>query len=638
MEAEDEDAMSESVSEDWINELAGQIGARTRISYRTAAPPFGVIDPVSLVHEAIDWLGDARSFNSLRRRAWRQLLDDLKLSVAELGPELRAQLEPLLSSMTPLLQLAKDAGASERTQASKAIETLLSSLDTGQAVVAAWHDLLAAYRDESASPELCDLRESQLAAVAKLRGFDWAFLPGQLGRTLAGRGDLLEGFPEKIEDLREAVDDRSLHERQATCDTYLEKVPAEADVVVWVAISELAIWRWVIELDRVTFYDGTWWSAVVKAGAGQLPAELVGRPQIELDVVFFGLLNRDAEAQPFVVARVELGRCRIPAAIEQAQRVALGVLNAAGLRSGELTGVPFEGGVVFSDGQIRAERGFSLDSDFALGRAEKINERAIGQALTELEPQLLDALLLDDKRLALAMTSVEWLKQTKGLTPSQQLGLSLRAIEQVFSEADERHWRDTVYDHLCYPWSLSRIGNTLADIVYRAIMSLSGAALGVPTQQQRDDFLDVKQFVMGGDSFIFRRALERLAWLRERVDPATRTARDLRFLEARFADGPAAAAWLSELEREFARNLNRTHRLRNGILHGYPLQLDIVAANSAFARSISIHAVHELIDATAGGQDLATHMRGRRDDYQRRRKLLEGGAIPADAFGWTAGT
>jgi hypothetical protein len=72
------------------------------------------------------------------------------------------------------------------------------------------------------------------------------------------------------------------------------------------------------------------------------------------------------------------------------------------------------------------------------------------------------------------MTTVEWLKQTKALTPSQQLGLSLRAIEQIFAEVEERLWRDTVYDHLCYPWSLSRIGNTLADIVYRAIMSLSG--------------------------------------------------------------------------------------------------------------------------------------------------------------------
>jgi hypothetical protein len=142
---------------------------------------------------------------------------------------------------------------------------------------------------------------------------------------------------------------------------------------------------------------------------------------------------------------------------------------------------------------------------------------------------------------------------------------------------------------------------------------------------------------MGGNTFIFRRALERLPWLQERVE-SSRLTRELRTLESRLRGGLAAARWLSELEQEFGRNLDRMHRLRNAILHGYPLQLDVVAANSPFARSISTHAVHEVVDALAAGQDLATHMSGRRKEYERRRKLLEGGTAPVDAFDWTAGT
>lgn len=629
--------MGDVVDEGWVNELSAQIGARTRISYRTPAPPFGVIDPVSLVREGVTWLRDARAFDGRRRTAWLQLRDDLELSVRELGVELRAHLDPVVSSVMPALDLEKHAPAAKRDRAGAGLEELLSTLDSGPIVVAAWHDLVAAYSDEAAPPEFCDLRESQLAAVAKLRGFDWVFLPGRLGRTVNGRGDLVEGLADRIDRLNEEVDARPLSERIASCDRYLQKAPTEADVVVWVAISDVAIRRWAFERDRVGLYDSRWWTAVVKAGAGQLPDELARRSKIELDSIFFGLLNRDPEDQPFVVARVELGRCRVPTAIEEAKRVALGVMNAAGLRAGEMTGVPFDGGVVFSEGELIADRGFSLDRDFALARAERLNEAAIGQALHDLEPELIDALLAKDARLEAALTTVEWLKQTKGLTPSQQLGLSLRAIEQIFSEVDERHWRETVHEHLSYPWSLSRVSDAVLDIGYRAITSLGGGAFRVPSDQERADFLEVRTYIMGGDRFIARRALERLPWLLERVDQASRLARELRTLQMRLADGPAAARWLSELEQEFSRNLGRTHRLRNAILHGYPLQLDVVASNSAFARSISVHGVHELVDATVGGHDLTAHMRTRRDDYQRRRALLEAGTAPVDAFGWTAG-
>lgn len=630
--------MGDAVDERWVEELSAQIGARTRISYRTPPPPFGVIDPVSVIREAVTWLRDARPFDGRRHTAWRQLRDDLELSLGGLGPELRAHIASVAASVASALDLEKYAPVTKRDQAAAGLEELLAALDTGPGVVAAWHDLIGAYSDDAAPPELCDLRESQLAAIAKLRGFDWIFTPGRLSRTVDGRGDLVEGLGDRVDRLNERVDDRPLSERVASCDAYLNKPPAEADVVVWVAISDVAIWRWAIERDRVRFYDGRWWNAVVKAGAGQLPDELAKRSQIELDSIFFGLLKRDPEDQPFVVARVELGRCRLPAAIEEAKRVALGVMNAAGLRAGEMTGIPFDGGVVFSEGELIADRGgFSLDRDFALARAERINEAALGQALHDLEPELIDALLAKDARLEAALTTVEWLKQTKGLTPSQQLGLSLRAIEQIFSEVDERHWRETVYEHLSYPWSLSRVSDAVFDIGYRAITSLGGGAFRVPTDQERADFLEVRKYVMSGDRFIARRAVERLPWLLERVDQASRLARELRTLQMRLADGPAAARWLSELEQEFSRNLSRTHRLRNAILHGYPLELDVVASNSAFARSISVHGVHELVDATAGGHDLTAHMHARRDDYQRRRALLEAGTAPVGAFGWTAG-
>jgi hypothetical protein len=623
-------------NETWVDEVADNIGARTRISYRVPPPPYGVIDPVSILREAVIWLRDARAFDGLRRRAWLQLRGDVELSLGKLGPDARAVIDAAVASAVPALDLSLGAGAAERNRAIVVLEQLIATLDSGAVVVAAWHDLLAAYADETATPELCDLRESQLAASAKLHGFDWVFLPGRLGRTLDGRGDLVEGLAGRIDRLNERVDERPLAERIASCDSYLERTPPEDDVVVWVAISDVAIWRWVIELDRVTFYDGRWWSSVVANGGGDLP-ELAGRDETELSVLFYRLLHRDPDDQPFVVARVEVGRCRVASAVAEAKRVAMGVMNAAGLGAGELTGTPFDGGVVFSDGKLIADGNFSLDRDFAAARAERFNEAALGQALHDVEPDLVQALLANDERLSLAMTTIEWLKETKGLTPSQQLGLSLRAIEQIFSEVDERHWRATVSEHVAHPWSLTQVSNTVYDVVYRAIMSFGSEFMRTPTAEQRADFLEVRAYVMAGDRFLLRRAVERIGWLRERVE-SPRLARELRALESRLVDGAAAAAWLRDLEEEFARNLLRTHRLRNAILHGYPLQLDVVAANGAFARSVTIHAVHELVGAAAAGVDLTAHMRNRRDDYDKRRALLEGGAAPVDAFGWTAGT
>jgi hypothetical protein len=590
------------------------------------------------VHEAIAWLLDARAFTRTRRRAWSQLVSDLRLSFKHLGPALHRRLDPHLRATMSSLELEEDASPRDRARASRTLTSLLAALDSGEAVVAAWHDLLTVYRNTAASPELCDLRESQLAALARLRGLDWTFLPGRLGRTLAGHGDLVDSLAEGESRFGAKVDNRPVAERQASCDIYLAQGVPEADVVVWVAISDLAIWRWVIELDRIRFYDGRWWSSVVKAGAGQLPPELADRTQMELDSLFFGLLNRDEDADPFVVARVELANIRLPSAVERAQSVAEEVMLAAGLRAGELRGVPFQGGVVFSNGQVVGGNTFSLEGDFAAARRGRPNDRALGESLLDLEPKLLTAVHSDDQRLAVALTSVDWLRETKDLTASQQLGLSLRAIEQVFSETDNRHWRAAVYERLRHPWALARIEDLLVEVVYRAVLALGGGAMTVPpTEQQRADFLEGREYIMGGETFKLRRAVQRLGWLRQRTDGGSRLARELRTLESRLSSGQAAAKWLDEIEVEFARNLNRVHRLRNAILHGYPIHRDVVAASSTFARAISIHAAHALINATATGQDLAKHLNALRDDYASCRRKLESGTEPADAFGWTAG-
>src|SRR4051794_6667816 len=93
--------MNWSASDAWTDELAAQIGMRTRITYRVPPTPSGVIDPVSVAREALVWLDDARVFDSHRGRAWQQLRDDLELSLRELGPELDAYLAPTVASMSP---------------------------------------------------------------------------------------------------------------------------------------------------------------------------------------------------------------------------------------------------------------------------------------------------------------------------------------------------------------------------------------------------------------------------------------------------------------------------------------------------------------------------------------------------------
>jgi hypothetical protein len=113
--------MAEAVDKDWVKELADQIGTRTRISYRVPAPPFGVIDPVCVVREAVTWLRDVRPFDGRRRSAWLHR-DDLELSLRELGSELRAHVDPIVASFTSALELEKYAPAMKRDRTAAELE------------------------------------------------------------------------------------------------------------------------------------------------------------------------------------------------------------------------------------------------------------------------------------------------------------------------------------------------------------------------------------------------------------------------------------------------------------------------------------------------------------------------------------
>jgi hypothetical protein len=571
---------------------------------------------------------------------WQQLQTDLMTAFDELGPELSREVRPTFDLSSPVLNLRRGAEAAERVAAATALQALLASLDTSAATVAAWRDLLAAYRDEQSAPELCDLRESQLAAIARLRGFDWTFLPGNLGRTIVGRGHGLELLPDGT--ARPTINDadtRPLAERNRACEAYLTQTFPERDLIVWVAIADVKVWRWVIELDGISFYDGSWWSPVVKAGAGQLPAELANRDQTELNSIFFGLLQLDPEAKPFVVARVVLPGCRVPNALERGTDAAMAVLHAAELRAGQLVGVAFKGGVVFEGNQIVGGNTFSLDRDFAEARHERFDDHALGRELSNLEPDIIAAARAGNESFLNAIAGIEWLKETRGLAPSQQVGLGIRAIEQVFAAIDHQPWRQTVLERLSLPWAITELADRLHETTYRAIMWLgSDFARGRSlTDDERGEFLEVSGYVMGGeDVFFLRRAVERLSWLHDRVT-RPRLRRELRAMEVRFASGQATAAWLDEIELEFNRNLNRVHRLRNAILHGYPLLPDVVAANGRFARSIAIHAVHNLTDAIAASEPLDAHLERVRANYAAKGDALQSGMPSVDALGWTAG-
>src|SRR3954463_9214718 len=135
--------MNRSAADAWTEELAEQIGMQTRITYRVPPTPSGVIDPVSVAREALVWLDDARAFDHHRRRAWQQLRDALELSLRELRPELQACLAPTVASIGPGLGLRQGAAAPDRLGAATEIRRILTVLDSGDALAAAWHDLIA---------------------------------------------------------------------------------------------------------------------------------------------------------------------------------------------------------------------------------------------------------------------------------------------------------------------------------------------------------------------------------------------------------------------------------------------------------------------------------------------------------------
>jgi hypothetical protein len=124
----------------------------------------------------------------------------------------------------------------------------------------------------------------------------------------------------------------------------------------------------------------------------------------------------------------------------------------------------------------------------------------------------------------------------------------------------------------------------------------------------------------------------KLGWIAERVPVDSAVHERIETARRRLATGPAAAAWASELMREFKTIDARARRLRNTLVHGGPAMERAAGEVLPFVESIAVDALSVSIEGRFDGHDLVDVFLDRRTRAEVILAELKAGSDPVEAL------
>ena len=124
----------------------------------------------------------------------------------------------------------------------------------------------------------------------------------------------------------------------------------------------------------------------------------------------------------------------------------------------------------------------------------------------------------------------------------------------------------------------------------------------------------------------------RLGWIADRVPIDSAVHERIETARRRLATGPAAAAWASELMREFRMIDARARRLRNTLVHGGPAVERAAEEVLPFVESIAVDALSVSIEGRFDGRDLVDTFLDRRTRAEAILAEMKAGADPVEAL------
>jgi hypothetical protein len=228
-----------------------------------------------------DWMADGRDFRPGQRDDWMQVIEDFSTSLDESGAKLVAVVGAITTPIKPLLQnlicTAGDPGgtptytidAAVRADLLRRLEQLDAELATEEAIVAAWHDLVATCKKPKAAVEKVSFRRDTLWAIAERRGLELGSF-GVFRDVSAVVTDSVHAVQHEL-DLAAGADDSAEDEyvyrqpglpsgvptwqRLDLCAQVLSRPPERGNCIVWLRLAPTSLPQYEVTHGQVTFYN-----------------------------------------------------------------------------------------------------------------------------------------------------------------------------------------------------------------------------------------------------------------------------------------------------------------------------------------------------------------------------------------------
>lgn len=547
----------------------------------------------------------------------RSLLADLGRSVNGLGKQTAVAASPELANFrAELSELNARLRSAEGARAvALATGSLMEALGRSTVAVAAWRDVVAAYKDEATSAERCEADLKTLRDVSELRGNLWEPL-GLASRLQSILGD--DAAAHSAEQSPVPVE-----ERVTNCERMIGARPSVADCAVWFAFGSASLTSPYLELGPLLFVvrgympDGLTQPAVLD-DLGELP-ELAYWEDAESHL-------SQLPQEQVVLARVWLPNTFVDQAPRKARQTLESLLEIAKPAS---TWSLYDGHMAWSGGEGFWGSSFVDEVEWERN-APPVSPIFEGtqRALTDFKPGFVQRLADEE---AVALEAVEDARWTIALgrtaDASQRVALGTRALERTLgvAQARDESWLNVTTRFLKGPWVRLTLENELFDAAIAATSGLPGRHT-----HNAKAYKEIHDLVLPGHEPGLRIvSYAGLATIQaEYGDLWERNAfsgRIVREACAVLTEPNAALAALERLEARFDRLIARTERQRNSLIHGTRPTQAVLATIDHFVRTLNAYVAQESIRTAGSGEvPLRQLERWRMQGLARHQQLLEG--------------
>jgi len=589
-----------------------------------ASNPASVADPITPVAALREVCAVCESIEAGRQAPGAgdrsSLKADVRQSLASLGAELKAQLQPALkdylgSELSELPRLLDDAPGVVRLQTTT--RSLLDRLRRPACAQAAWRDLVRG-ASNGIDPQRCRMFALQLREIDEGLGHEWRGREQRL-RELARMGHFDE------------------------CEELLAYPPRRSAKVAWFIFSNADIGSEYLRVGQVQFFSHRLWpECVLKREFMERYGEDNEFPA-ELDEFALKYISPGDQGESHVYARVELTGSRAEGAHNPvahsrqpqawARELVSGIVDAGTFMIGGTSWRLLDGVMVYH-GPDPESPTHGWDGTLEFHDPDRFSWKPLphplrertGKALEELPSRFAELLAEGNTGARDALAEVHWFEAARGQNNSaQRLVLFVRGFELTLPTRRTFRWADAARHYMRDGWALNSLATDVFELAWRAEHDLKKRPGNPPTGLEQWVVHDGDEFTVTYAPFL--RMIDQIA---ERLSKHSQIQREVRALAGWINDPAKTASRLDSRANLFDRLLARSVRQRNAVVHGIKTIQEVVATVEPFISRLAASLAAQAVLSAAEGEKTLTSLENQRANSRRRLWLLRHGKGPVD--------